>query len=845
MLRSASPAVLTLAGWLAAGVAVAAALPPDGDLIRGIYARPGRAIDDRIWASYGEGYELDRGEKRSGGASIRCSNPTDTVAHGASQRITINQDQPRPIIVAGWAKLEGVSGPADYHCSVYLDLRLKNGESWPMKIAAFDPAKTGWQYSEAIHEPPSPIDTASVHVFLRERAGTAWFDDVYVGELLDGGERSANLLESPGFEDAGEARTQFRDEFFGALSEIKCNAVHVYQGVPWDTVMTGDELPPIEEDDPLLGFVADAHRRGLKVWVTVGVGLPAIAGPDSPDFPLWGCVNSRWGEAYTRAVAYMTQYGIDGVGVVPDEWNYNTSPVANLKNHKDPQVAAFYASLPSWCNCTICQERFREAYGTPYPDVSHAWQTGDPVWAQFTKFRYDSTAAWMARTANAAKAVNPNVITDTMICVLPVCSDNRLHTGAAWDQIGAETALDCLQTDPYLLLHNYLGDSTHLYPTETTLHLGAANFARRNGVTLESCRLRDSYREKDPVEVYGAALSCWLHGASEFFWWHMNYAIGAVDYVDPERPKAGIRSAYEAMQAMEPYLAKGEVPGEVLVCYSRRSEDTWDWLSRAGATDRVGHSDVGSKRGFIAHRNVLYALLRRGCPFRMTFLEHPDPARLTEAKVILVPFPFALSESEVALLGEQAKGGKTVVLMSELSPVDEWGRLRDRPALADLLGQPASLDAAEPVSRSLGEGRTTFIGGDSAVNLFQAIPPEKDPTKRVPLPPFQDDRWQQLETVLEDSLGRKPSLFAQAPERDVEAGWLVSPKARVLLAINWDVESPADCALELPVPDRKWQVEGRRILPAGKVERVDQPLKGNRLDLALQPQEACLLALRR
>ena len=825
--------------------AMQAALPPTGELVRGIYARPGRAIDNRIWGTYGQGYELDPDEKHSGELSVRCANPSADVAHGASQSVTLNQDKPRPLVVAGWAKLEGVSGPPDYHCSVYLDLRLKNGESWPMKIAVFDPAKTGWQYSEAVHEPPTPIATASVHVFLRERAGTAWFDDIYVGELLDDGRRSDNLLESPGFEEASQVRSEHRDEFFASLEEIGCNAFHLYRSVGWDTVMGGEQLPPIEEDDPFLDFVTDAHRRGFRVWLTVGLGLPAIEGPDSTLFPLWGCVNNRWGEAYTRAVAYMTQYGVDGVGVVPDEWNYNTHPVAGLKKHKHPQVAEFYASLPSWCRCSVCRQGFRQVFGVDYPDVTQAWSTGDPVWQRFTQFRYDSTSAWIGRTVKAAKAVNSDVVTDTMICVLPVCSDNRLHTGAAWDQIGAETALDCLQTDPYLLLHNYLGDSTHLYPTETTLHLGAANFARRNGVTLESCRLRDKYREKDPVEVYGAALSCWLHGASEFFWWHMNYIIGAADYVDPERPKSGVRSAYEVMRAMEPYLAEGEVLGDILVAYSRRSEDIWDWLARASATDRVGHSDVGAKRGFIAHRNVIYGLLRRGYPFRMTFLENPDPRRLAEAKVILVPFPFALAESEVTALMDQAKAGKTIVLMSELSPADERGQLRPEPALTPLVGGPADLSSPDAVSHQVGDGQAIFIGADLATNLFEAIPPAKDPTKRVPLPPFRADRIGQLEAVLEDALGRSTSLFARLPDADVEAGWLVSPTAYVLLAINWETETTADCRMQLPVEDRGWDLKGRRISPGGTVETVARRLDTNRLDLRLEPQEAYLAALQR
>jgi len=825
--------------------AAGAPLPPKGGLIRGMYADPGSAVDNRVWGGYGKGYELDRQERHTGETSIRCSNATDAEAHGASQFVTFNQATARPLVISGWAKLEGVGGPADYRCSVYLDLRLKTGESWAMQIAVFDPQKTGWQYAEAIHQPPAPIANASVYAFLREKAGTAWFDDIYVGQLLDDGKtRSDNLLQSPGFEDSDRISTERREAFFKPLSEIGCNAFHLYRGVAWETVMKSAELPPIEEDDPFLDFVREAHKRGFKVWVTVGVGLPSISGPDSPDFPIYGCVNERWGEAYTKAVAYMAQYGVDAVGVVPDEWNYNTSPVEELKKSQNPQVADLYAKLPLWCNCPTCQERFTKQYGVPYPDVTQAWETADPVWAQFTQFRYDSTRDWIDRTVKAAKMVNPQVITDTMICVLPVCSDDRLSTGAAWDEIGATTGLDCLQTDPYIFLHNYLGDSTHLYPTETTLHLGAANYPRRCGVTLEACRLYDTYRDKDPVDVYGAALSCWVHGASEFFWWHMNYILGRETFVDPKQPKAAVRSVYDLMQAMEPYLAGGEVPGEVLVCYSRRSEDLWDWLSRAGAEDRLRTRTAGPKRGFLAHRNVLYALLRQGYPFRMTFLEHPDPGRLAQAKVLVVPFPYALSESEVVLLRAQAEGGKTVVLMSALSPVDELGQELERPRLVTLSGAtPLSTD--QPTSRKLGKGTVVFLPGDFAINLFEPVAPERDPKKRVPLPAFRPGGFEQLAAIIAQALGRPGSLLAEPPAQDIETTLLVSPTAYVVLAINWDTEKPATCTLQLPIPVRKGKLDGRRVQPGGKVEPVQTALEAGRLSLTLQRQEACLLALRK
>jgi hypothetical protein len=826
---------MVMAATVAPNLVWAAPLPPEGGLVRGIYCNPGPAIDNRLWAEYGFGYVLDREERHGGEASLRCTAADATEAQGASQQVTLGQDVARPIVVAGWARLKGVSGPPSYHCSVYVDFRLDNGESWPMKIAAFDPTKEGWQYAEATYTPPAPISVAAVYAFLRELAGTAWFDDVYVGEVLEDGTRGPNLLKSPGFEAGPEGHPPYREEFFAALGEIGCNAFHLYRGVAWDTVMGGDSLPLIEPDDPFLDFVREAQQRGFRVWVTVGLGLPGLTGPDDPRFPLWGCVNGPWGEAYTRAVAYMAQYGIDGVGVVPDEWNYDNSPVESLRKHVDPEVAGFYETLPHWCACDVCRERFRHRYGTDYPEVRDAWRSGDSAWARFTEFRYDSTRDWVDRTVKAAKAVNPKILTDTMICVLPVCSDNRLATGAAWDQIGATTDLDCLQTDPYILLHNYLGDSTHYYPTETTLHLSEANFARRSGVTLEACRLRDFEREKEPVEVYGAALSCWMHGASEFFWWHLNYLLGEADFVPPEAPKSALRSVYRVMEAMEADLAGGEVPGEVLVCYSRRSEDVWDWLAGAGT------AKVDPKRGFVAHRNVLYTLLRRGIPFRMTFLEHPDPARLRQAKVLIVPFPYALADDEAQLLRNQAEAGKAVIVLSERSPVDQLGRLLPQPRLGDLINQTVAPGGTAPRQRL--RGAITFVDGDLAVNLAEPFPPRDQPTVKVRPPAMRAQEVGLLEGLVRSGLSRDPSLLAQPVTQDVEVALLESPRARVVLAVNWETDQPAEVVLRLP--KRTGMATGRRILPGRIVDSLRVPVRDGALPLTLQAQEACLLALKK
>lgn len=814
----------------------AAAGPPA--IVRGIYCHPGAAIDDRVWSGYGTGYNLDSQQTHSGTQSMRCSNATDEGAQGGWQIVRFSQETARPLVVAGWARLEGVSGPPTYRCSVYLDLTLTDGQSWPMKIAAFDPAKTGWQYAEGVYMPPAPIASARAYVFLREAKGTAWFDELYVGEVLDEqGTRSANLLKSPGFEPDASTTRSARDELFDTLQELGCNAFHFYQGIGWDKLMAGARLPQPAPGDRLADFVKASQRHGLRVWLTVGEPWPPLPDNKAAEFPYYACVNSRYGQAYTMAVAYYAQFGFDGIGVVPDEWTLdNGRAKERYGKSQDPVVAGFYASLPRFCDCPVCRKLFEQRYGQPLPDLAAPWNSAAPVWSRVAEFRYASTAAWMGRTVAAAKRVNPDVVTDTMICVLPVCSDNRLAAGAAWDEIGVQTQLDCLQTDPYIQLHNYLGDSTHYYATETVLHLAAANWQRRAGVTLEACRLREAERHKDPAEVYGTALSCLVHGAREFFWWHLDYLLGRDKTVDPDPPFRRVAAFYKVVQAMEPAVAAAAPGGDILVLYSRLSEDTWD---------RLGKVNGNPKRGFLAHRNVLYYLLRRGCPFRLTFLDKPDPARLAAARVVLVPFPAALTTAQASLLETLAAGGKTVVLMSELAALDGLGQPQPA-ALAGLFGgRSPALEQTGPARASVGAGKAVFLGGDFAVQLLQAATPVKDPRARVPVPAFDPERCALLDSLISEALGRPGSVLVAPPDQDIEVTTADGPQGRLLLAINWDAARPSEIHLRPEVTEGRTRAKGFRIGTEATAREQDLALPAPSLPwtLMLAPQDAVLLRL--
>ena len=218
-------------GLLLALLATTPLATPPG-IVRGIYCDPGEALGGQLWADFGAGFEVDAREHHGGGSSLKCANAAATEAQGAVQTVKFASASPRPIVVSGWAKLQGVAGPKDYRCSVYLDLMLEGGESWPMKIATFDPSKAGWQYSEATYTPPKPLVSARVYVFLREREGVAWFDDLSVCQVLDdAGRRGPNLLRDAGFEQAAVGDPALRDAFFAKLTAIGCNAFHFYRSV--------------------------------------------------------------------------------------------------------------------------------------------------------------------------------------------------------------------------------------------------------------------------------------------------------------------------------------------------------------------------------------------------------------------------------------------------------------------------------------------------------------------------------------------------------------------------------------------------------------------------------------
>lgn len=853
------------------------AYAPESKVTRGIYVHYRDLVPLKPWGNWGTGYELVQEAPHSGQWCLKAVGTEGTEGQGASQTVPINQERPAPLKIAGWSRAEGVQATGtSYRYSLYVDLIYADGESWPAKVAPFRPGSHDWEYSEIVIEPAKPVASARFYVFIRGLAGTVWFDDLFFGPP-DG----ANLLQEPGFERVAQPDTSRRDRILDTYQALHANAIHTYLALP--------ERPEAEAD--LRTVLATARERGMGVVVTTHISTPPISDTTDPNFPQYLCVLGPWGDRWVQTLAGLARYDLMGVSLVPDEFNWTNGALRRaFERHQDEGVRKFYADLPNYCNCPVCQERFQQWYGEPLPELG-PWSrppAQTDAYRKFVDFRYRATAEWIARGAAAVKAVNPQVRADSLICVSPICFDFRLGTGVAWDMMGYGSQIDFPTTDPYIILHNYLGDSTHWYVTETTAHLVGCTPRRQAGVVLEAARLREEYRALDPVEIYGSALSAVSRGARELAWWHYVHIMGEKASTQPNS-FACAGGAYDLLERVDPWLDGARPERRVALLYSRASEEWFSFYTHPEPHPILTHATADPRYPFLAQKEVLYWLFRAAVPTDLYYLDQVSAAELRDYPVIVVPFPFAAGPQQVALLGELARSGKQVLIISEFGTVDELGAPLPVPALLQLCGLAAApqgekqgtlsfsggpaclrgrsfpgLKVYETVipaegtavwgsvegtpavlAHEVGAGRVIFLAGEFGIGL----PANRDNEyrgrdRRVWPAELSSSQTAVLRALLDEMYGGPVSLLLRAPVgKDLEVAAMRNADGAVLLfAINWEFD-PVSCQVALP-PGAGSAGEGLALDSAGQVSPVTVAARAGVVELSLAGQQALVLHLR-
>ncbi len=883
---------LPVVALIVAAAGMSSAYQPKSNITRGIYCHPGGAMSSAVWAPFRTTGKYVTDEKHSGECSIVCDNTNGAIGSGAgvTQRVTLGQTAPRPLKIAGWSKAQGVAGTPGYQYSLYVDLTYTDGESWAMQLAVFKPGTHDWEYAETVIEPKKPLASAAFYAFIREKPGVVWFDDLFFGEPA-----GANLLKNPGFEKENRVDTAAREKLLAEYADLNANAMHIYlsPNAPlWESPLRKQHY---EGESPLAEFLRVMREHDIGVWVTMGdLGQPC-KDADDPAFPIYACPNGKWGDNSVAVLSDIARNDIAGVSLTPDEYNYtNYGLKEGFGKHADARVRKFYEDLPGYCDCPRCRERFQQTYGTAMPDLHRVAQTDD--WRKYINFRYLTTTDWLRRGAQAVKQANPECRADSLICVTPVCSDRWWSVGVAWDDAGYKSGIDFLTTDPYIELHNYLGDSTHWYVTETAERLTGAHPRRQCGIVLEASRLRPDYRELDPVEVYGSALTAVFHGAKELAWWHHSHITGlSPTAVDARQTYATVKATYQLLKDVDPWLQDLRSVKRVALLHSRASEDWWRFYTEGKPAACLTHAGKDARYASRAQVEVLMHALRKNVPVDLFYLESVTAEQLADYPVVVVPFAFAISDRQVKVLQAVAQAGKAVVVISECGSLTEEGIVRERPALLDLLGLQAlpggeqsgpltarpPLDAAghlpagtvtsyatvTPVAgtqcwalvnevpvilaRSEGKGRIVFLAGEFGAGLPQDYRNERKGRSQRVYPPRLAETPSELLLALYRSLSdgdpvvglaREVKVEGPAPEfpDDVEVRMAENSAGDlVCLCTNW---TGGTATLGLALDTGRYDVaaaRGRLIRPDATVTDV------GRVPAELGAQEACVLRIPR
>jgi len=346
--------------------------------------------------------------------------------------------------------------------------------------------------------------------------------------------------------------------------------------------------------------------------------------------------------------------GAAGVGVGFDEQYYN------LK-------------LPSQVD-EFTRKTFEARYGCKVPDQPADTES----FRKWVLFSYEEFAKYLGDAAAVAKQANPDVITNSPITVLDNAWNDRWRHGVAHDIVGHTADIDFLRASGYQSFSK-LGN----YVTAYNVKRAEGMTKQRGAISLHNCPWANDpatfpgyYRYFSPVLMYGPPISAIINGADAAAYWRYNFIYyGGYDkYVE---------EAYSFIDTLAAWGAKAAyTPPTIAVLVSRASEDWWQ-IKQAFGQDG---DPMDQTRAYHYTDWVMEMLLRRGYPFEVFSLDHPeDLAELANYPLVIMPFPYSMSKEAAALVANAQTSGSKILVLGRQGEADEYGAPYPRPLLADAI----------------------------------------------------------------------------------------------------------------------------------------------------------------
>lgn len=607
------------------------------------------------------------------------------------------------------------------------------------------------------------------------------------GEVLQKGVfvTPANFCEAHAFTAGSLASLPKFRRFVDNLKGIGARSVYLYPTDSGRAIWPSAWLRSMDVD-LLQEFCGAMHAQGLEVHIYYLERDPYFGPTEAYRTPiecLWD-LQEKWANVLDEIV----DRDIDGLCVPPDEYWW---PVhMGLPGPDDP-----------------CTKKFREWFGQdPPPELGDQPAGYDrqpvlrdaPVGRDWIEYGYRAVTEIYAGWNERVKQRNPKVVRTNILQISHIASNRR--TNVDYAQVGHATDWSSLMTDPYVSLHTRLKD--RFYVPETVKHLIAGTPNRRAEVTLQNARLE----KREPVElravdVFGSAVSALANGAIGVYFFHYTYLFDRKTAEPAPGHHGHTAHAFSLMRTLDRWdILQATVPGEVVLLHSRRSQD----YAGLRASSALGN-------GYDAHEAACDLLFSEGYPFQLYYLEQADGwASLPDARAIIVPFGYALSDAEVAQLEAYARAGKHILVLQRAGEADERGEPRETPALA-------ALAEAHPERVTRIDGDLPFRQADPAYRRF-----------------FYD--------ALNGALGDHRLLTLERRGADVEVTALRLPEGGLLVfLINWE-SRPIAFELGVNVPGGHYRVTRRThegLQPLGLAGSATVSAEAMAaLSVALEPEAA-------
>jgi len=157
-----------------------------------LLADPGFEGGAGAWTQHYRGtvdHVIDDQVAHSGAHSVRCSLPDATDRTGLTQRLSLQQESATPLLVSVWYRTQDVTGPPHRSFALVVSVEYltdtRPGQTDDAFIFPFETGTHEWTQLREVIVPEAPINFVHVHCEMKNRTGTAWFDDLSLRVLSE------------------------------------------------------------------------------------------------------------------------------------------------------------------------------------------------------------------------------------------------------------------------------------------------------------------------------------------------------------------------------------------------------------------------------------------------------------------------------------------------------------------------------------------------------------------------------------------------------------------------------------------------------------------------------------